>query len=183
MRHACVLLLAHAAAALQLGHHAALRPVMRQSRLPPITLGFEVDTLKNDDIEQMGILNWPSLEKRTEEFEQSASDDEVMMIYCREGSAKLSMEGEADQTVTAGQLVMLNDGAVRWSELGEGGVTLLSTRTAVDDDDAEDTAAPAAPETPEDLSVKEAFVLLAGGLLFGVLLSTGVKLFTTPDGL
>lgn len=182
MRHGLyVLLVARAATALQLGHYAVLRPV-RPSRAGLPTLGFEVDTLKADDVEQMGILNWPSLEKRTEEFEQSASEEEVMMVYCREGSAKLSMDGEADQTVTAGQLVMLNDGAVRWSELAEGGVTLLSTRTTVDDDGVEDTAASAAPES-EDLSVKEAFVLLAGGLLFGVLLSTGVKLLNAPDGL
>ena len=97
MRHACLLLVARAAVALQLGHNAAPRPLIRPSRSPLITCGFEIDTLKYDDIEKMGIMNWPSLEKRTEEFEQTASDDEVMMIFCREGSATLSMDGEPDQ--------------------------------------------------------------------------------------
>ena len=144
--------------------------------------GFEVETLKGKDVEDMNILNWPTLEKRLEDFEKSAELDEMMYVYCREGSASLSAEGEEDTTISAGagpsaqcpcipcahgcsavlfrpagQLVIVNDGAVRWTDISEGGVTLLSTVTPIlDADKAAEVAAKGEESPPEDLSLKEA---------------------------
>jgi hypothetical protein len=66
----------------------------------------------------------------------------------------------------------VNDGAVRWTDISEGGVTLLSTVTPIlDADKAAEVAAKGEESPPEDLSLKEAAILLGVGLLFGGLLS------------
>ena len=66
----------------------------------------------------------------------------------------------------------MNDGAVRWTDISEGGVTLLSTVTPIlDADKAAEVAAKGEESPPEDLSLKEAAILLGVGLLFGGLLS------------
>ena len=117
----------------------------------------------------MNVLNWPTLEKRTEEFEKVAFPDEMVYVYCREGSASLSAEGEEDTTITAGQLVIVNDGSVRWSNIPEGGVTILSTTS-----EAGEEAEAAAEAPPEDLSLKEGAFLLAAGLAFGAAVSVRI---------
>ena len=152
----------------------ASRPAARRTR--PLVCGFEVEDVTGKVIEDLGVLNWPDLHKRTEPFEQSASSEEIKMVYCQTGSALLTAEGEEDATVSAGQMVMISDGAVRWTNLAEGGVTLLSATTSTEDE--ADDAPAAGPAGSDDLSVTEGAVLLAAGLLSGVLISTGVKLFT-----
>merc|ERR1719247_649337 len=98
------------------------------------------------------------------------------MVYCREGSATLVADGEEDTDVTAGQIVMVSDGSVRWTKIPDGGVTLLSTTTTLEDD--EDNSGPATSQD-EDLSLKEGAALLAAGLAFGGLISVGTKLIAT----
>ena len=173
------------------------RPVLRTHtarRSRAISAGFEVEDLTSKDVEDMNVLNWPGLEKRSENFEKVAFPDEMVYVYCREGSATLSADGEesvpiaagacicsvrcpctkaplrssaAPSTLVAGQLVIVNDGAVRWTEIAEGGVTLITTTSSADPDAPE----PNAPEEPKDLTLKEGAVLLAAGLASGGLIS------------
>ena len=96
-----LLCLSEAASALLLSR-PTLRHAARCSRAVDVRCGFEVETLKGKDVEDMNILNWPTLEKRLEDFEKSAELDEMMYVYCREGSASLSAEGEEDTTISAG---------------------------------------------------------------------------------
>jgi len=183
-----------AAAALQqqLQVLPALRRACRTS-LSPLRMGFEVEGLDEQAVGEMGIVAWPGLEKRTAPFEQSASGDEMMMIYVKEGTAKIA-DGDETATVEAGQLVMLSDGGLSWSDIGDGGLTLMSTTAPLSDvmdDTADDLSfnplkasggdSVDADDDPKDITPKEAALLLASGLAAGALLSFGVKIFQVPD--
>ena len=61
----------------------------------------------------------------------------------------------------------MNDGAVRWTEIAESGVTLITTTSSADPDAPE----PNQPEEPKDLTLKEGAGLLAAGLASGALIS------------
>ena len=146
------------------------RPVLRTQiahRSRAVRAGFEVEDLSAKDVEEMNVLNWPGLEKRSEDFEKVAFPDELVYVYCREGGATLSADGEETVTIAAGQLVIVNDGAVRWTEIAEGGVTLITTTSSTDPDAPE----PGAPEEPKDLTLKEGAILLGAGLASGALIS------------
>jgi len=155
-------------------------------------------------LDELGVMNWPNLEKRTADFSKSAAGDELLMLYVKDGSATLT-EGDETATASAGQIVMVSSGEVRWSGLGEG-VTLLSVVTALEpdgeviddglDDEANALKANIAKSltgstrglsssgvADEDVSPVEYAGLLAAGLLAGGLLSFGLKTFQTPDGL
>ena len=170
-----------------------------------IRCGFEVESLDEKALGELGVMNWPNLEKRTNEFSKSATADELLMVYVKAGSATLTDSAES-ATVSEGQIVMVSDGEVRWSEVAEGGVTLLSVVTAtesdgdvVDDGIADENNAlkaniaksltgstrgfskefrdASATEAEEETSLTEYAGLLAAGVLSGVLLSNGLKLF------
>ena len=148
-----------------------MRPTAR--RTPPVRLGFEIEDIDQRAMDDLGVFAWPGLEKRSEDFTQSAGDDELLMVYVKDGAATLT-DAEETLTVTTGQLVMVSDGEVRWSGLSDGGVTLLSTTTSMDGD-----SSPPKPgnEEVKDLSLKEATILLGAGLAAGGLLSFGVQKF------
>ena len=153
------------------------RPVLRTQiahRSRAVRAGFEVEDLSAKDVEEMNVLNWPGLEKRSEDFEKVAFPDELVYVYCREGGATLSADGEETVTIAAGQLVIVNDGAVRWTEIAEGGVTLITTTSSTDPDAPE----PGAPEEVKDLTLKEGAILLGAGLASGALIS--VRFPSTP---
>jgi hypothetical protein len=174
----------------------ALRPVRRSIRSirtsGPVRCGFEVEEVDQKTVDEMGVFSWPGLEKRQEAFTQTASAEELLMCYVKEGSAVLTDAAETSP-VAAGQLVMVNDGDVRWSDIGEGGLTLLSITTEYGDVVEDDVALLDDPlglstargasnqvaedDVVEDLSLKEAGVLLAAGLVAGGLLSFGLKTF------
>jgi len=164
--------------------------------------GFEVETVDDKALKELGVMNWPNLEKRAADFSKSAANDELLMVYVKDGSATLN-EGDQTATVAAGQIVMVSAGEVRWSNVGDG-VTLLSVVTALEgdgdvvDDGLEDErnvlkaniaksltgstrglSMPAKEEEP--LSLTEAVKLLAAGLVAGWLFSFGLKTFQTPD--
>ena len=93
--------------------------------------------------------------------------------------------------VAAGQMVMLSDGDVQWSSISEGGVTLISTTTPLSDVEefTQDSLElnPLNPSSPdedddpvEDLTPKDAVLLLGAGLLAGSLASFGLNTFNTP---
>mmetsp|Transcript_27377 Transcript_27377/g.69658 ORF Transcript_27377/g.69658 Transcript_27377/m.69658 type:complete len:206 (+) Transcript_27377:34-651(+) len=168
-----------------------------QSRSSSVRCGFEVEEMEQKALDELGVFNWPNLEKRSAEFAKSATADELLMVYVKDGSAKLADNAETT-TVSAGQLVMVNDGEVRWSELGDG-VTLLSVVTAMENDGSlvDDNLADEAntlkaniaksltgstrglsgsSTQEEDVSLVEYGGLLMAGLIAGVLLSTGLKL-------
>jgi len=132
-----------------------------------VRAGFEVEDLSTKDVEEMNVLNWPGLEKRSEDFEKVAFPDELVYVYCREGGATISADGEETVTVAAGQLVIVNDGAVRWTDISEGGVTIITTTSDIDPDAPE----PGEAEEVKDLTLKEAAVLLGAGLASGALIS------------
>ena len=102
------------------------------------------------------------------------------MVYVKEGSAKLSDAAESS-SVSAGQMVMISDGEVSWSEIGEGGLTLISTSAELSDvvDESAGSRVAAADEPVKDLTLKEAGVLLAGGLLCGALAAFGANTFAS----
>ena len=58
------------------------------------------------------------------------------MVYVKDGSGSI-IDATSDETtqVCAGQMVMISDGQVGWSGISEGGVTLLTTVTPLDDVD------------------------------------------------
>ena len=164
--------------------------------------GFEVETVDDKALKELGVMNWPNLEKRQVDFSKSAANDELLMVYVKDGSATLS-EGDQTATVAAGQIVMVSAGEVRWSKVGDG-VTLLSVLTALEgdgdvvDDGLEDernvlkaniaksltgsTRGLSMPTKEEEpLSLTEAVKLLAAGLVAGWLFSFGLKTFQTPD--
>lgn len=90
------------------------RPVLRAHaarRSCAIRAGFEVEALTSKDVEDMNVLNWPGLEKRSEDFEKVAFPDEMVYVYCREGSATLSADGEESVTVAAGLCAVRCTGA------------------------------------------------------------------------
>jgi len=158
-----------------LGARSCSRAVLR--------CGFEVETVDEKGVGEMGVMGWPGLEKRTNEFSKSATADELLMVYVKEGSARLT-EGEESSEVMAGQMVMISDGEVKWSDVTE--LTLISTTAPladVTDDDDEPSAAvvtiTADDDPVKDLTFKEAGLLLGGGIVAGGLLSVGVKLFTS----
>merc|ERR1719171_2461142 len=118
------------------------------------------------------------------------------MVYVKEGSATLA-DGEETVAVGEGQVVLVQDGEVRWSELSEGGVTLLSVVTAtetLEGEDLEDEANAlkariaktltgstrglmdtSSDKEDEPVTLAEYAGLLAAGLVAGGLLSFGVK--------
>ena len=97
-------------------------------------MGFEIEDVEQKALEEMGVFGWPGLEKRAEDFSQSAADDELLMVYVKDGSATLT-DSEESLPVKAGQMVMVSAGDVRWSGIASGGVTLLSTSTSLVDVD------------------------------------------------
>ena len=77
-------------------------------------------------------------------------------------------------------MVMISDGSVRWSGIAAGGLTLISTTTELKDvEEFTDVSLPVDPEDDpvQDLSPKDAVILLASGLAAGSLFSFGFKLF------
>ena len=162
-----------------------------------------METVDEKALGELGVMNWPNLEKRSADFAKSATSDELLMVYVKDGSATLT-EGDETATVAEGQIVMVSDGEVRWSGV-EGGVTLLSVVTALEtdgdvvDDGLQDEAnvlkaniaksltgstrglsAPA-EGAEDDVSLTEYAGLLAAGLLAGGLLSFGLKTLQMPD--
>eukprot|EP00966_Prymnesium_polylepis_P071356 1657647-Prymnesium_polylepis.1 len=61
-------------------------PVLGRTRAS-VRCGFEVETLSPNDVMEMNVMNWPGLEKRSSDFSQSASPDEVKMVYVKDGEA------------------------------------------------------------------------------------------------
>lgn len=153
------------------------------SRARAVRLGFEVEDVDDDAVAELGVFSWPGLEKRTSEFTQSATAEELLMVFVQSGSATLT-DAEETVDVKEGQMVMVSDGEVKWSGLPEGGLTLISSTAEMkdaqyDEDEAEEleAAIKAADEPVEDLSIKEAAILLGAGLLAGGLASFGLKIF------
>ena len=155
-------------------------------------MGFEVEDVEQKALDEMGVFGWPGLEKRAEAFSQSAADDELLMVYVKEGSATLT-DSEESKPVKAGQIVMVSAGDVRWSDIAAGGVTPLSTSTglvdveefSVDEGSMVDASkvvdrVKAEDEEVKDLDLKEAAVLLAAGLAAGAIFSFGFNTFMGP---
>ena len=139
--------------------------------------GFEVESVDEKAVGEMGVMTWPGLEKRMEAFSLSAAADELKMVYVKEGAATLS-DAEDTCSVTAGQMVMLTAGEVQWGDIGAGGLTLISTVTELSD--VEEADQPAGEEPVKDLTLKEAGLLLGGGLLAGAVASFGFQTFMAP---
>jgi hypothetical protein len=97
-----------------------------RARAPPPRLGFEVEDVSEKAVGEMGVMGWPGLEKRQEDFSQRANPDELLMVYVKAGTLS---DGEERATVSAGQMVMVSNGEVQWTDLEDGGLT-LSTRAA-----------------------------------------------------
>ena len=161
-------------------------PRVIRPRLVNVRLGFEVEDVDERAVGEMGVMSWPGLEKRTSDFSQSATANELLMVYVKDGSGSI-IDATSDETtqVRAGQMVMISDGQVGWSGISEGGVTLLTTVTPLDDVDIDLVEPPAVAGSDDsadkDLSVLELALVLAGGLLAGKLLSFGLVTFNTPD--
>ena len=92
-------------------------PTPRLVRATAPRCGFEVETLTSNDVLEMNIMNWPGLEKRTSEFSQSATDDEIKMVYVKDGEAVVS-DAEETQSVSAGNLIMIQGGQTTWDVTG-----------------------------------------------------------------
>mmetsp|Transcript_20994 Transcript_20994/g.40859 ORF Transcript_20994/g.40859 Transcript_20994/m.40859 type:complete len:127 (-) Transcript_20994:373-753(-) len=122
-------------------------------------------------MEELNVFNWPGLEKRVEDFEQAAGEGELKMVYVKEGSGVVR-EGEQSAMVRAGQVVMISDGTVSWGGIGDEGLLLISTSTTLDDDEPDAVA----KDEPEDLSLKEAAVMLGAGFAFGAVVVLGAGL-------
>mmetsp|Transcript_53482 Transcript_53482/g.106416 ORF Transcript_53482/g.106416 Transcript_53482/m.106416 type:complete len:189 (-) Transcript_53482:211-777(-) len=159
-------------------HGTPLSSRRTAARLPELRCGFEVESVDEKGVGEMGVMGWPGLEKRTNDFSLTASADEVLMVYVKEGSARLT-EGDESSAVTSGQMVMISDGNVAWSDVSEGGLTLISTTAPLADvtEEEDDGGSEAtALDEPKDLTLKEAAILLGAGLISGGLLSFGVKM-------
>mmetsp|Transcript_62421 Transcript_62421/g.103827 ORF Transcript_62421/g.103827 Transcript_62421/m.103827 type:complete len:180 (-) Transcript_62421:124-663(-) len=141
------------------------------SRPCAVSCGFEVESVSEKDAEGLGVMNWPGIEKRTENFALESDAETMKMVYVKEGAAVLT-DGNETSPVEKGQVVMINDGMVKWSSIADGGIVLLTIETSVDEDNDEATVA----EPVEDISLKEGAGLLAAGLIFGAVLVAGVKL-------
>ena len=178
-------MLAVCAAAL-CAYHLPLRPLQVGSRATAARLGFEIESLDQKAVEEMEIFGWPGLEKKLEDFTMSAAAQEIKMVYVKEGSATLT-DAEETAKIEAGQMVMVSDGDVRWT--GVEPLTLLSQTVEVKDveefstDDLRLNAPPTIKpedEPVKDLTLKEAGLLLVGGLLAGKLASFGFAELTAP---
>ena len=143
-------------------------PALRAQRVSVPRCGFEVETLSDNDVMEMNIMNWPGLEKRTSEFYQYASDEEVKMVYVKDGEAVIS-DDEETKTVSSGSLVMIQGGETKWDVTEGSSVTLISLMTSTDEVTEEGSSG---GEPVQDLTIKEAALLLGGGLLFGGIAST-----------
>ena len=163
-----------------------LRTVTRAASvtLPSVQMGFEVESVTEQAVGEMGVAAWPGLEKRAAPFSQSAGSDEMMMIYVREGSATVK-DADAESTVNAGQMVMLSDGNLEWSAIGEGGVTLLTTTAPLTDVVNDGMELKVLPNTQveeeevKDISIKEAGILFVAGVAAAQLGAFGFSLFTS----
>ena len=49
--------------------------------------GFEVESVDQRAVDEMGVMTWPGLEKRDAPFSQTAGADELLMCYVKEGTA------------------------------------------------------------------------------------------------
>ena len=167
------------------------KPLLTPARAA-VSMGFEIEDVEQKALEEMGVFGWPGLEKRAEDFSQSAADDELLMVYVKDGSATLT-DSEESLPVKAGQMVMVSAGDVRWSGIASGGVTLLSTSTSLVDVDEFSVdqgsmvdaskvvdAIKAEDEEVKDLDLKEAGLLLAAGLAAGAVFSFGFNTFMAP---
>lgn len=177
------------------GFHAAsprivaARPLLRRCATP--LLGLEVDDVDAKAVEELGVMNWPGLEKRAEDFCKVASGDELVMVYVKQGSAVVTDPStDESKEVRTGQMVMISDGEARWTSISDGGLTLLSAVTALESLEEDESSKelgllglPTEGDSDEDLSLPELAGLLAAGLLAGGLLSFGLKTFNTPDGM
>jgi hypothetical protein len=160
--------------------------------------GFEIDNVDQKAIEELGVFNWPGLERRVQDFDDRAVDGKLKMVYVKQGSATLA--DSADKaTVSAGQMVLIDDQSeVSWTGISEGGLVLLSCETVLDDDASGSTSKPSAQpagqkdlagkplgdamqEEMGELSLGGLVIQLGLGLLSGSILAVGLKLFLTPD--
>ena len=85
-------------------------------------------------------------------------------------------------------MVMVSDGEVKWSDLSEGGLTLIQSTAELkdveDDEDEVEEKTDVAPKTAEDdpvedLSIKDAAILLAAGLGAGAVAAFGFNTFNS----
>ena len=152
-----------------------------QRRLPGLAttpgprLDFQVENMDQKLVEELDVLNWPTLEKRSLDFWQEVNQTKLKMVYLKQGSALIG-DGEQVEKVKAGQLVSISNGTVQWTQLSEGGVVILSIETSLDDEDDDITDNPQQRQEPE--SLKDVLVLLGVGILSGTVLAQGVKLFS-----
>mmetsp|Transcript_39604 Transcript_39604/g.96144 ORF Transcript_39604/g.96144 Transcript_39604/m.96144 type:complete len:175 (-) Transcript_39604:152-676(-) len=168
-----LLLLSCWSTALLVGGPKATVPPLRRARAAVPRCGFEVERLSQDDVLEMNVMNWPGLERRTSAFSQSAGEDEVKMVYVKEGEAVVS-DADERQTVGPGNLVMIQGGETKW-EVAEGSLTLISLTAAADEVTGE-KASPVSEPPPDDLSLKEVALLLGRGLIFGAILALVTRL-------
>ena len=159
---------------------------------------LRVEDVDERAVGEMGVFSWPGLEKRAEDFSKSATSEEMMMVYVKEGTATIS-DAEESKTVKGGQMVMISDGEVQWSGIGDGGLTLISLTTELSNVVEEEAkpapsfdplsfaggagpgagAEAAEPEEVPDLTLAEAVKLLGYGLGAGALAAFGYVLITT----
>jgi len=156
---------------------AAPTPALRARSSSP-RCGFEVETLSSNDVLEMNVMNWPGLEKRTSDFEQSATEDEVKMVYVKDGEAVVS-DAEETTTVGPGSLIMIQGGDTKWGVTAEGGITLISLTTSTDEVTGDGVLEGQEPEPVQDLTLQEAAKLLGFGLVFGLTLSVVTTLVQT----
>jgi hypothetical protein len=151
-----------------------------RSALCGVRCGFAVETVDDKARDEMGIMGWPGVEKRSSDFEQAAAADELLYVYVKDGSGRVS-DGEDTADVVAGQLVLLQDGQLRWTDVED--VTLLSLTMPADTQPSDELVAPeaAAEEEDKDLSPLELAGVLAAGLLSGFLLSNGLRLILLDE--
>lgn len=178
-------------------------------------MGFEVETIDQKAIDELGVFSWPGLEKQAETFTKNAGADELLMVYVKEGSANIAdlttgtvtggnfAEGTETGSVKAGQMVMISDGEVQWTDLSEGGLTLIFSTTELKniEEDEEisrggfslfgglgggggDSAPKVAAEEEEikDITLEEAGFLLGAGLVAGGLFAFGLLLINGKLG-
>ena len=192
LRLATVLIHAAASAAFSL-------PALPSRAAPrcAVACGFSVDTVDQKAIEDLGVFNWPGLERRVQDFADAAVSGKLKMVYVKSGSATIE-DGEDSADISAGQMVMIDDkGETRWSKISEEGLVLLSCETVLAEEGAAAEEAVAASAGQRDLSGKPLgdaiqedsldvtlgglLTQLALGLASGGMLAVGVKLFVTPD--
>ena len=98
--------------------------------------GFSVDTVDQKAIEDLGVFNWPGLERRVQDFADAAVSGKLKMVYVKSGSATIE-DGEDSADISAGQMVMIDDkGETRWSKISEEGLVLLSCETVLAEEGA-----------------------------------------------